>query len=100
VHTVDETWFSFVNVKAKEQSAVKAVDAHAFTKQVEKFKHLPARKLMASVSWDRTGVLMVEFVQQGTTRIMSDVYCKKLKDCVRPFRMKARNAEIWCTVPP
>jgi hypothetical protein len=34
--TGDETWVSFVNVETKEQSAVKAVDAHTFTKQDEK----------------------------------------------------------------
>jgi hypothetical protein len=37
-----------------------------------------ARKLMAAVFWDRKGVLMVEFMQQGIT-ITSEVYCKTLK---------------------
>jgi transposase len=36
---------------------------------------LPARKVMAAVFWDRKGVLMVEFMQQGTT-MTSEVYCK------------------------
>jgi hypothetical protein len=40
------------------------VDAHTFTKNLKKFKQkLSARKLMAAVSWDRRGVLMVEFMQ-------------------------------------
>jgi hypothetical protein len=64
------------------------VDAHAFTKQAKKFKHLHARRLMVTVFWDRKVVLMVEFMQQGTTRI-SEVYCKKLKNCVGLFRTKA-----------
>jgi hypothetical protein len=34
--TGDETEDSFVNVESKEQSAVKAVDAHTFIKQAEK----------------------------------------------------------------
>jgi acyl-CoA thioesterase len=38
---------------------------------------LNARKLMTIVFWDRTGVLMVEFMQQGTT--MTQVYCETLK---------------------
>jgi hypothetical protein len=44
------------------------VDAHIFTKQAEEClnKPLPPRKLMAAVFWDRKGVLMVEFMQQGT----------------------------------
>jgi hypothetical protein len=43
------------------------VDAHTFTKQAEKFQEKSARKLMATVFWGRT-VLMVEFMQQGTTK--------------------------------
>jgi hypothetical protein len=36
---------------------------------------------MGTVFWDRRGVLMVEFMQQGTT-ITSEVYCKKIKKIV------------------
>jgi hypothetical protein len=36
---------------------------------------LSVRELLATVFWDRKGVLMVEFMQQGTT-IMSEVHCK------------------------
>jgi acyl-CoA thioesterase len=43
------------------------MDAHTFTKQAEKFKQTSARKLMATVFWDRKGMLMAEFMQQGTT---------------------------------
>jgi hypothetical protein len=39
---------------------------------------LSARKQMATVFCDRAGVLMVEFMQQGTTT-MSEVYCETLK---------------------
>jgi transposase len=42
---------------------------------------------MASVFWDRNGVLMVEFMQQGTT-IMSEVYCKLLKKLHTAFQNK------------
>jgi hypothetical protein len=55
------------------------VDAPTFTKQAEKFKQtLSARKLMAAVFWDRKRVLMVGFMEQGTT-ITSEVYCRALK---------------------
>jgi hypothetical protein len=37
-----------------------------------------ARKLMAAFFWERKGVLVVEFMQQGTT-ITSEVYCETLK---------------------
>jgi hypothetical protein len=42
---------------------------------------------MAAVFWDREGVLMVEFMQQGTT-VTSEVYWKTLNNCVGPFRKK------------
>jgi hypothetical protein len=57
------------------------VDAHIFTKQGKKNlnKHcLHDRKLRAAVFWDRKGVLMVEFMQRGTT-LTSEVYFKILK---------------------
>jgi hypothetical protein len=53
----------------------------------KKFKRTSARKLMATVFWDRKGLLVVEFMQQGTT-ITSEVYCETLKNCVGPFRTK------------
>jgi hypothetical protein len=53
--------------------------AYTFTKQLQKFKQiLSATKLMATVFWDRKGVLMAEFMQQGTI-ITSQVYYKTLK---------------------
>jgi hypothetical protein len=62
-------------------------NGYTFTKQAEKFKQTSARNLMATIFWDRKGVLIVEFMQQGTT-ITSEVYCETLKSCVGPFRTK------------
>jgi acyl-CoA thioesterase len=42
---------------------------------------MSAKKLMAAVLWDRKGVLMVEFMQQGTI-ITLEVYCEMLKKIV------------------
>jgi hypothetical protein len=57
----DETWVSFVNVENKEQS--KQWMHTCLPNKLKKFKQmLSARKLMASVFWDRKGVLMVEFM--------------------------------------
>jgi hypothetical protein len=41
------------------------VDAHTLIKQAETIlnKRLPTRMLMATVFWDRKGVLLVEFTQ-------------------------------------
>jgi hypothetical protein len=64
------------------------VDAHTFTKQVEKCKQtVSARKLMAVVFWDRKAVLVVEFMQQRNT--MSEVYCETLKEPPRAIRTKS-----------
>jgi hypothetical protein len=64
------------------------VDAYTFTKQAEKSKQMSARKLMAAVFWDRKGVRMVEFMQQGI-KITSELYCETLKkNCIGPVRIK------------
>jgi hypothetical protein len=56
--------------------------------KLKKFKRtLSARKLMAAVFWDGKGVLMMEFMQQGTT-ITLEVYFKTLENCIRPFGKK------------
>jgi hypothetical protein len=82
----DETWVYFVNVETKEQPK-QWMHAHLPNK-LKKFKRmLSARKLMAFVFWDRKGILMVEFMQQGTT-IMSEVYCKTLKELHRTIQNK------------
>jgi hypothetical protein len=60
---------------------------HTFTKQARRFKQISAKKLMASVFWDRKGVVMVEFMQQGTI-IATKGYCETLNNCVGPFGTK------------
>jgi hypothetical protein len=71
-----------VNVETKEQSAVKAVDAHTFTRQAEKkFKQMLSACQKADGNCflgQEKKVLTVEFMQQGTT-IMSKVYYETQK---------------------
>jgi hypothetical protein len=56
--------------------------------KLKKFKlTLSARKLRATVFWDRKGALVVEFMQQGTT-ITSEVYCETLKKLHRAIQNK------------
>jgi histone-lysine N-methyltransferase SETMAR len=45
---------------------------------------------MAAVFWERKGVLMVEFMPQGTT-ITSKVYCETLKKLRRTIQNKRRG---------
>jgi hypothetical protein len=68
--TGDETWVSFMNVETKEQSK-QWMHTHSPNKP-KNFQQTSARKLMATV-FERKGVLMVEFMQQGTT-VKSQVY--------------------------
>jgi hypothetical protein len=85
--TGDETWVSFVDVETKEQSAIKAVDAHIHQISRKSLnKRLPARKLVATVFWDSRRVLLVEFMQQGTT--ISEVYRETLKKLHRAIQNK------------
>jgi hypothetical protein len=92
-----ETWVSFFNTETKEHS--KQWTAHSPNKS-KKFKQmLSSSKLMATVLWHKKGVLMVEFMQQGTT-LTSEVYCETLKKCVVPFRTNVWNAHIQCSAPP
>jgi hypothetical protein len=66
-----------MNVETKEQSK-QWMDTHSQNKPKKFEQTLSARKLMGTVSWDRKGALMVEFMQQGTT-VTSEVYCETLK---------------------
>jgi hypothetical protein len=96
--TGDETSVSFVNVETKEQSKQRMHTRSP--KKPNKFKETSSvRKLMSAVFWDRKGVLMVQFMQQGTT-VTSEVYCETLKNCLGLFRKKTWNADIRCSAPP
>jgi hypothetical protein len=65
-----------------------------FTKQAEKLKETSARMLMAAVFWNRKGVLMVEFMQQGATMSLRCIV-KHYKDCVGQFIAKG----VACICP-
>jgi hypothetical protein len=72
--TGDDTWVSFVNVETKEQTK-QWMYTHSPNKP-KKFKQtLFARKLVATLYWDRKGVLMVKLMQLGTT-MTSEIYLK------------------------
>ena len=56
-----------------------------------KFKQsLANRKLMATLFWDRKGVLLIEFMEPGTT-ITSETYCETLKKLRRAIENKRRG---------
>jgi len=87
--TGDEPWVKFVNVETKQQSR-QWMHTHSPNK-LGKFKQsLANRKLMATVFWDRKGVLLNEFMEPGTT-ITSETYCETLKKLCRAIEKKRRG---------
>jgi hypothetical protein len=83
--TDDETWVSFVNAETKESQSSGCTHIHQTSRK--SLKQTSARKLMATVFWDKSGVPTVELMQQGAT-VTSELYCESLKNCVGPFRTK------------
>jgi hypothetical protein len=77
-----------VNIETKDQSK-QWVHTHSPNKPKQFKQTLSTRKLMATVFWDRKGVLMVEFMQHGTT-ITSEVCCKTLNN-----EKLTKGAKIW-----
>ena len=69
---------------------LQAMHTHSPNKP-RKFKQsLANRKLMATVFWDRKGVLLIEFMEPGTT-ITSETYCETLKKLRRAIQNKRRG---------
>jgi histone-lysine N-methyltransferase SETMAR len=85
-----------VNVETKEQSK-QWMHTHSPNKPRKLKQTLSARKLMATVFWDTKGVLMVDFMLQGTT-ITSEVYCETLKKLRRAIQNKRRRMLSSCVV--
>lgn len=74
--TGDETWVYHFTPESKQQSMEWR---HSFSPKKRKFKvKQSARKIMATVFWDRKGVLLIEFMPTGTT-INSASYCETLE---------------------
>jgi hypothetical protein len=83
-----------VDIETKEQSK-EWMHRHSPSK-TKTFKQTSTRKLMATVFRDRKAVLMVEFMQQGTT-VTSEVYCETLKELRRIIQIK-RCGMLTCGV--
>lgn len=74
--TGDETWISYINPETKQKSMQWR---HSTSPKPKKFKQTPytSRKMMATVFQDEKCVLLVDFMERGTT-ITADVYCEML----------------------
>jgi histone-lysine N-methyltransferase SETMAR len=82
--TGDETWVSHFTPMSKHQSC----EWHHLwsPKKPRKFKQVVSmRKIMATVFWDRKGVLLVDFLPKGTT-INAQCYCETLRQLRRAIQ--------------
>ena len=86
--TRDETWVSHITPKSKQKYLHWK---HTGSSERKKFKQtFSTRKTTCTVFWDRQGVLLVEFLSQGTT-INSALYCETLKKLRRTIQNKKRG---------
>ncbi|KAJ4445791.1 hypothetical protein ANN_12476 [Periplaneta americana] len=87
--TGDETWVSHNTSETKRQS--RQWHYPSSPKKPKKFKQtLSTQKVMATVFWDRKGVLLLDFMPKGTT-INANRYCKTLRKLRRPIQKKRRG---------
>jgi len=48
------------------------------------------RKIMATIFWDRKGILLIDFLERGLT-INADAYCETVRKLRRAFENKRRG---------
>lgn len=88
VVTGDETWVFHFTPETKQQSREWR---HSTSPKPRKFKQTQsAGKVMASVFWDRKGILLIDFMPPGTT-INADRYCETLKKLRRAIQNRRRG---------
>ncbi|UYV81057.1 hypothetical protein LAZ67_19002676 [Cordylochernes scorpioides] len=86
--TGDVTWVHYTTPETKEKSKQWN---HISSPKPLKFKQtLSAGKLMATVFWNRKGLLLCDFMRRGTT-INSDRYCETLKQLRCAIQNKRRG---------
>ncbi|GFW83103.1 histone-lysine N-methyltransferase SETMAR [Trichonephila clavipes] len=86
--TGDETWVSHINPESKRQSMEWRHTNSPV--RVKAKRTISTRKVMATVFWVRHGVLLVEFMQQGTT-INAAAYFATLTKLRRAIQNKRRG---------
>ncbi|KAJ4427362.1 hypothetical protein ANN_24982 [Periplaneta americana] len=87
--TGDETWVSHNIPETKHQS--RQWHHPSSLKKPRKFKHtLSTQKVMATVFWDRKGVLLLDFMPKGTT-INANRYCETLRKLQQAIQNKRRG---------
>jgi len=83
--TGDEMWISYTNIESKRQSMHWR---HLSSLKAKKFKQASSvRKIMATVFWDRKGILLIDFLESGLT-INADAYCETVRKLRRAIQNK------------
>lgn len=86
--TCDETWISHITPESKRDSMQWK---HLNSPRVKKFKTvLSPKKVLATVFWDRRGVIHAEYLKYGNT-VNADGYCATLKRVKRAIQNKRRG---------
>ena len=91
--TGDEAWVQFVNAENKEQSK-QWMHTHSPNKPKKCKQTLSNKKIMATVFWNRKGILLTEFMAPGTT-ITSEVYCETLNKLRRSIQKKGAGCVVF-----
>lgn len=87
--TGDETWIHYENEETKEQSK-QWMHTHSPSKPKKCKRTFSIRKCLATVFWDRKGVLLVELMERGTT-ITAASYSVTLQRLRRAIQNKRRG---------
>lgn len=86
--TVDETWLFHYDPETKQQSMEWR---HAGSPRPKKFKtQKSAGKVLASIFWDKDGVLLTDYLQKGQT-INAEYYCNLLAQLKEALKEKRRG---------
>lgn len=86
--TCDETWISHITPECKRDSMQWK---HVTSPRVKKFKTvLSPKKVLATVFWDRRGIIHVEYLKYGNT-VNAAGYCETLKRVRRAIQNKRRG---------
>jgi len=86
--TGDETWISYTNIESKRQSTQWR---NSSSLKAKKFKPASSvRKIMATIFWDRKGILLIDFLERGLT-INADAYCETARKLRWAIQNKRRG---------
>ena len=86
--TMDETWLHHYDHETKEQSKEWKLRGGSRPKKFRFQKS--ARKVMASVFWDKEGIIMIDYLQKGKT-INADYYTSLLDQLKQKLKEKRRG---------